>query len=194
MIIIKNAYFDNYEEFADCIVDTNEDLCENEEFSSVDIIAKFDDAKEIVKELVFDGYDIALITKFADVESDGYEDEFIISLSDDKIWVEPFKRGNDYITAEADVVYITDDCNCKCIPNILSDKIYEVEVDLDDENDDYDDDECDGDCENCSIHKNDETEDKVKTKSDDYYDDLADSYFKLALIKALDDLDYLLGV
>lgn len=51
----------------------------------------------------------------------------------------------------------------------------------------------DGDCENCSIHKNDETENKVETKSD-YYDDLADLYFKLALIKALDDLDYLLGL
>lgn len=147
MIIIKDAYFDSYEEFADCIVDTYEDLCENEEFSSVDVIAKFDVAKEIVKELVFDGYDIALITNFAGVESDGYEDEFIISLSDDEIWVEPFKRGNDYITAEADVVYITDDCNYKCIPNILSDKIYAVEVDLNDESD-----ECDGDCENCPAH------------------------------------------
>lgn len=194
MIIIKNAYFDSYEEFADCIVDTYEDSCENEEFSSVDVIAKFDAAKEIVKELVSDGYDIALITNFAGVESDGYKDEFIVSLSDDKIWVEPFKRGNDYITAEADVVYIMDDCNYKCIPNILSDKIYAVEVDLNDESDDYTDDECDGDCENCSIHKNDETENKVETKSDDYYDDLADSYFKLALLKALDDLDYLLGL
>lgn len=193
MIIIKNAYFDSYEKFADCIVDTYEDLCENEEFSSVDVIAKFDVAKEIVKELVSNGYDIALITNFADVESDGYEDEFIISLSDDEIWVEPFKRGNDYITAEADVVYITDDCNYKCIPNILSDKIYAVEVDLNDESDDYND-ECDGDCENCSIHKNDETKNKVETKSDYYYDDLADSYFKLALLKALDDLDYLLGL
>lgn len=148
MIIIKDAYFDSYEEFADCIVDTYEDLCENEEFSSVDVIAKFDVAKEIVKELVSDGYDIALITNFAGVESDGYKDEFIVSLSDDKIWVEPFKRGNDYITAEADVVYIMDDCNYKCIPNILSDKIYAVEVDLNDESDNYNDDECDGDCEN----------------------------------------------
>lgn len=176
MIIIKDAYFDSYEEFADCIVDTYEDLCENEEFSSVDVIAKFGVAKEIVKELVSNGYDIALINNFTNVESDGYKDEFIVSLSDNEIWVEPFKRGNDYITAKADVVYIMDDCNCKCIPNISSDKIYEVEVDLDDKSDDYNDDE---------------TKNKVKTKSD-YYDDLADSYFKLALIKALDDLDYLL--
>ena len=119
----------------------------------------------------------------------------------------------DYMEVEEYLVSVDDDGYITCVPiedYVVLDKTDIVYIDMDGDilqdvidycvNEDKEvilfgqEDDCDGDCENCSIHKNDETEDKVKTKSDDYYEDLADSYFKLALIKALDDLDYLLGL
>lgn len=117
----------------------------NDEYNSVDVIAKYEDAKEIVRKLIGIGYGIAYITELADVEYDGYDDAFVISLLDDEIWCEPVKRDDKYIFVEADVVYIFDDCNSKIIPKIEADEVYEVEIG-------YEYDNCDGDCENCNCH------------------------------------------
>lgn len=117
----------------------------NDEYNSVDVIAKYEDAKEIVRKLIGIGYGIAYITELADVEYDGYDDAFVISLLDDEIWCEPVKRDDKYIFVEADVVYIFDDCNSKIIPKIEADEVYEVEIG-------YEYDNCDGDCENCPSH------------------------------------------
>ena len=122
----------------------------NDEYNSVDVIAKYEDAKEIVRKLIGIGYGIAYITELADVEYDGYDDAFFISLLDDEIWCEPVKRDDKYIFVEADVVYIFDDCNSKIIPKIEADEVYEVEIG-------YEYDNCDGDCENCDCYNVDTT-------------------------------------
>ena len=145
MIIIKTLHFENYEDFACAVSDTYDRVKSDDEYNSVDIVAKYEDVKEIIRELVGIGYGIAFIDKFGNPEWDGYDDSFIISLLDDEIWCEPVKRDDGYIFIEADVVYIFDDCNSKIIPKIESDEIYEVEI-----GNEYDD--CNGDCENCNCH------------------------------------------
>lgn len=142
MIIIKTLHFENYEGFACAVSDTYDRVKSDDEYNSVDVVAKYEDAKEIIRELVGIGYDIAFIDKFGNPEWDGYDDSFVISLLDDEIWCEPVKRDDKYIFIEADVVYIFDDCNSKIIPKIESDEVYEVGIG------NYDD--CDGDCENCN--------------------------------------------
>ena len=142
MIIIKTLHFEDYEDFACTVSDVYDRVKSNDEYNSVDIVAKYEDAKEIIRELVGIGYGIAFINELADPEWDGYDDAFVISLLDDEIWCEPVKLKDDYIFVEADVVYIFDDCNSKIIPKIESDEVYEVEI-----GNEYDD--CDGDCENC---------------------------------------------
>lgn len=144
MIIIKTLHFENYEDFACAVSDTYDRVKSDDEYNSVDVVAKYEDAKEIIRELVGIGYDIAFIDKFGNPEWDGYDDSFVISLLDDEIWCEPVKRDDKYIFIEADVVYIFDDCNSKIIPKIESDEVYEVGIG------NYDD--CDGDCENCNCH------------------------------------------
>lgn len=144
MIIIKTLHFENYEGFACAVSDTYDRVKSDDEYNSVDVVAKYEDAKEIIRELVGIGYDIAFIDKFGNPEWDGYDDSFVISLLDDEIWCEPVKRDDKYIFIEADVVYIFDDCNSKIIPKIESDEVYEVGIG------NYDD--CDGDCENCNCH------------------------------------------
>lgn len=122
-----------------------EELKEKDEFNSIAICAKYDEAKEIIAELVRSGYGIASIDKFDSEEYGGYKDEYAISLLEGQIWCEPAKIDEEYILIEADVVYIFDNCNSKIIPKIESDEVYEVEI-----GNEYDD--CDGDCENCDCH------------------------------------------
>lgn len=130
--------------FACAVSDVYDRVKSDDEYNSVDVVAKYEDAKEIIRELVGIGYDIAFIDKFGNPEWDGYDDSFVISLLDDEIWCEPVKRDDKYIFIEADVVYIFDDCNSKIIPKIESDEVYEVGIG------NYDD--CDGDCENCNCY------------------------------------------
>ena len=145
MIIIKTLHFEDYEDFACAVADTYDRVKSDDKYNSVDVVAKYEDAKEIIRELIGIGYGIAFIDGFGDSEWDGYDDAFVISLLDDEIWCEPVKRKNGYIFVEADVVYIFDNCNSKIIPKIEADEVYEVEI-----GNEYDD--CDGDCENCDCH------------------------------------------
>lgn len=145
MIIIKTLHFEDYENFACAVSDAYDKVKSNDEYNSVDVVAKYEDAKEIIRELVGIGYGIAFIDGFGDSEWDGYDDAFVVSLLDDEIWCEPVKRKNDYLFVEADVVYIFDNCNSKIVPKIESDEVYEVEI-----GNEYDD--CDSDCKNCDCH------------------------------------------
>lgn len=138
MIIIKTLQFEDYEDFACAVSDTYGKLKSGDEYNSVDVVAKYEDAKEIIHELIEMGYGIAFINKFGNPEWDGYDDAFVISLLDDEIWCEPVKRKNGYIFVEADIVYIFDNCNSKIVPKIEADEVYEVEIG-----------DFDYDCENC---------------------------------------------
>ena len=145
MIIIKTLHFEDYEDFTCTVSDVYNKVRSDDEYNSIDMVAKYEDAKENIRELVGIGYDIAFINELADPEWDGYDDAFVISLLDDEIWCEPVKRDEGYIFVEADVVYIFDDCNSKIIPKIEANEVYEVGI-----GNEYDD--CDGDCENCPAH------------------------------------------
>lgn len=145
MIIIKTLHFEDYEDFACAVSDTYDRVKSNDEYNTIDVVAKYEDVKQIIYELIGMGYGIAFVNELANPEYDGYDDAFVISLLDDEIWCEPVKRDDKYIFVEADVVYIFDDCNSKIIQNIESDEVYEVEI-----GNEYND--CDGDCENCHVH------------------------------------------
>ena len=138
---MKNLYFDNFEDLACAVSDVYDRVKSDDEYNSVDVVAKYEDAKEIIRELIGIGYGIAFINELADPEWDGYDDAFVVSLLDDEIWCEPVKLKDDYIFVEADVVYIFDDCNSKIIPKIEADDVYEVEI-----GNEYD--NCDDNCEN----------------------------------------------
>lgn len=159
MIIIKTLHFEDCEDFVCAVSDVYDKVKSDDEYNSVDVVAKYEDAKEIIRALVGIGYGIAFVNEFGDPEWDGYDDSFVISLYDDEIWCEPVKRKDGYIFVEADVVYIFDDCNSKIIPNIESNEVYEVEIG-----------DFDYDCKNCECHNIDTTSStsyKVNGKSVD---------------------------
>lgn len=171
MIIIKTLHFEYYEDFACNISDAYDRVKFNDEYNSVDIIAKYEDAKEIIRELVGIGYGIAFINELADTEWNNYDDAFVISLLENEIWCEPIKRKDGYIFVEANVVYIFDDCNSKIISKIESDEVYEVEVG-----------NCDYDCESCDCHD-------MATTSSTSYEVNGKSVDKETYEKAIEDIE-----
>ena len=138
---MKNLYFDNFEDLACDIADRFDELYK-ENFEDIAVIAKPDEVKEIFKELVCMGYDICNIT-YERIDWDGYDDEYILSMNHNGIWLEKFKREDGkYLTDESTITYILDNCSSKVIPYCKGKIVYEVTV--------GDDDECDcDDCDDC---------------------------------------------
>lgn len=126
--------FEDYEEFACDIADAF-DLLEDE-FGDISIIAKYDEANEIIKELLCLGYDMASINIHRE-DFEKYYDEYRIALNQDGIWCEKFKRENGYFD-DATVTYVMDNCSSAVFKHIDSKEIYEVcvgENDLDEDTD-----------------------------------------------------------
>ena len=143
---MKNLYFDNFEEFS-CVIADRFDELYKENFEDIAVIAKPDEAKEIFKELVCMGYDICNIT-YEHIDWDGYDDEYILSMNHDGIWLEKFKKEDDkYLTDESTITYILDNCSSKVIPYCKGKNVYEVTVGIDE-----DDCDCD-DCSECACKK-----------------------------------------
>lgn len=134
---MERLEFENYKEFACEIADTF-DLLEDE-FCDVSIIAKYEDAKEIIRELLCLGYDVASIDIY-DEFWENYYDEYIVSVSSVNdslsVWCEKFKRETGYINDESNVTYIMDNCSSAIFKHINSEEIYEVCVGENDLNED----------------------------------------------------------
>ena len=124
---MKNLYFDDFEDLA-CDIADRFDRLDKEEFEDIAVIAKPNEVKEIFKELVCMGYDICNIT-YERIDWDGYDDEYILSMNHDGIWLEKFKREDGkYLTDESTITYILDNCSSKVIPYCKGKIVYEVTV------------------------------------------------------------------
>ena len=143
---MKNLYFDDFEDFS-CVIADKFDELDKENFEDIAVIAKPNEVKEIFKELVCIGYDICNIT-YERIDWDGYDDEYILSMNHDGIWIEKFKREDGkYLTDESTITYILDNCSSKVIPCCKGKNVYEVTVGIDE-----DDCDCD-DCSECACKK-----------------------------------------
>ena len=136
---MKNLYFDDFEDFS-CVIADKFDRLDKENFEDIAVIAKPNEVKEIFKELVCIGYDICNIT-YERIDWDFYDDEYILSMNHDGIWLEKFKREDGkYLTDESTITYILDNCSSKVIPYCKGKNVFEVTVG----EDDCDCDECEG--------------------------------------------------
>ena len=154
---MKNLYFDDFEDFS-CDIADRFDKLDKEEFEDIAVIAKPNEVKEIFKELVCIGYDICNIT-YERIDWDGYDDEYILSMNHDGIWLEKFKNENEYLTDESTITYILDNCSSKVIPCCKGKNVYEVTVGIDEDDCDYD------ECSECACKK----DEKPTTTSKESY-------------------------
>lgn len=122
---MERLEFEDYEEFACDIADSFDDI--DNEFGDVSIIAKYNEIKEIIKELLCLGYNVASIELHRE-EFENYYDEYIVNLNFDGVWCEKFKRDTGYFADESNVIYIMDNCSSAVIPYCKSNDLYEVSV------------------------------------------------------------------
>lgn len=132
---MENIYFCDYEDFIFYVLDKFELIQNLDEFNDIFIVAKYESAKEIIKGLILAGCDIHSVI-LEGGESRDYWDEYVISIAiiDDKleVWCEPMKREGEYISDEATITYILDNCSSACIPYCKGKLVYEVGIGDDD--------------------------------------------------------------
>lgn len=144
---MERLEFNDYEEFACEVVDTFDDIRQNDDFDDIAIIAHYDEAKQIIREILCLGYDLNSI-ELKDPEL-GYDDiPYVISVcgidSEHEVWCEPMVRDNGkYIDDESSIIYVLDNCSSEVLKHLDSECIFEVGID-----DECGCNECD-DCEEC---------------------------------------------
>ena len=147
---MNNLYFDDFEDLVADICDKFNTVTEQDEFNDVSIIAKYEEARQIISELVCAGFDIRSL-EIGDEETSGYDDEYVISITniedEDEIWCEPMLRDSGYLTDDATITYVLDNCSSAVIPYCKAPIVYEVTVGEEDY-DEEDDCEVEDDCEN----------------------------------------------
>lgn len=127
---MKRLEFNDYADFVRDIVDKYDSI-KDDTYNDISIIAKYEEAKQIIKELICIGFDLYNIN-IQDEEYDGYIDEYILSIINidgkDEIWCEPMKRENGYNSDESTIIYILDNCSSKVISFCNSKIVYEVGI------------------------------------------------------------------
>lgn len=139
---MRNIYFDNFEDLACSVADTY-DLLKGEDFEDIAIIAKYDEARQIIRELLCIGYDIHSLEIHDDLW-ENYEAEYVVSLYDNSVWCEPMLREKGYIDEDAPVIYVLDNCSSKVIPYCKGNNVFEVSIGVE---------ECDCDECECACQK-----------------------------------------
>ena len=99
---MRTLYFNDFEDFAAEVSDMYDSVCEDDDLNSVCAIAKYEEARKIIEQLVCIGHPIANVN-IENPEIDGYVDEFVVDLNAEGIWCEPAKRDGKYIWCESDV-------------------------------------------------------------------------------------------
>lgn len=129
------------EEFCEIYNETVEDIAGS--YTYAEIVANYDEARVIVRELVFYGYEIAQV-ELVDPEFDGYDGEFSIAIINDEIYCERAKVDGKYPGSGATIAYFIDDVSHKATSAYDKNTVmYEVHIE-----DDEDELECDRDCDN----------------------------------------------
>ncbi|MCF0231069.1 MAG: hypothetical protein HUJ63_02095 [Enterococcus sp.] len=113
----------------------------------VEIIARYDNAKNIIRCLIADGLNLAGL-EIDKPENNGYDAEYIIEIFGDELFCQPAKYNDKYLDIDGDITYIVEYCSSKILKSISSMVVYDVVINSKDE---YDESEleCCGDCDAC---------------------------------------------
>ena len=129
---MERLEFNDYEEFACEVADTFDDIRRNDDLDDIAIIAHYDDAKYIIREILCLGYNLNSI-ELKNPEL-GYDDvPYIISVcgidSEHEVWCEPMVRNNGkYIDDESSIIYVLDNCSSEVLKHLDSECIFEVGI------------------------------------------------------------------
>lgn len=156
---MKQIYFDDYSDLA-CDIADKFDMVKDD-FGDIAIIAKYEETKEIIAELVCIGYSLESI-EFDRPDWKNYYDEYLISLNFDGIWCQPMKVDGKYITDDSTITYILDNCSSTVIPHCKGKVVFEVGIVDEDEYED----ECT--CDECQCTCKEESKPSVTSSKESY--------------------------
>lgn len=128
---MKTLKFNSIEEFCEELNECIETIYDANEDKYVSVVAKYDEAKEIIRELVYYDYNIAQI-EIEDPSWDGYNDEFEVSVINGEIFCSKIKYNDKYLGLCSSIVFFMEDVNSKCI-SAFPDAILKYEVQIDEE-------------------------------------------------------------
>lgn len=128
---MRKLTFCDCKDFSKEMSDTFQSIFVNDEYSTVSVIAMYNEAKEIIRELLILGYDMQMVEMF-NPEYYGKDVPYIISISNcennkvGELWCESFLRENGYLKESSDVAYIVDNCSSQVLKHIESSCVIEV--------------------------------------------------------------------
>lgn len=129
---MERLEFNDYEEFACEVADTFDIIRQNDDLDDIAIIAHYNEANQIIREILCLGYDLNLI-ELKNPEL-GYDDvPYVISVcgieSEYEVWCEPMVRDNgEYINDESSIIYVLDNCTSEVLKHLDSECIFEVGI------------------------------------------------------------------
>lgn len=129
---MERLEFNDYEDFACEIADTFDNIRYDDDFNDIAIIAHYDEAKQIIREILCLGYDLNTI-ELKNPEL-GYDDvPYVISIcgidSEHEVRCESMIRDDGkYIEDESSVIYVLDNCSSEVLKYLDSERIFEVGI------------------------------------------------------------------
>lgn len=123
---MKKKWYEDIEELCEDVVETYVSL-END-LPTVSVIAKFDEAREVIAGLCSLGY-LPYSVNIEEPEYDNYYDEWLVELTENGIYSKRFKRKKGYTNCNSDYVFVLDNCSSKVIAKINpKHSTYEVSI------------------------------------------------------------------
>ena len=129
---MERLEFNDYEDFACEVADTFDNIRYYDDFNDIAIIAHYDEANQIIREILCLGYDLNSI-ELKDPEL-GYDDvPYVISVcgieSEHEVWCKSMIRDDGkYIEDESSVIYVLDNCSSEVLKYLDSERIFEVGI------------------------------------------------------------------
>lgn len=129
--LLKRLEFGSTYDFTQRVSDVFEDdLSEHH----VAVYGKYDFIKEVLENLIGDGYLIGMEIELENHEIDGYSQEFVLYLTEEGITVEKMWDEGDecyagrYFGSESNVAFVHGECNSKLLKYIQSNIMFEINI------------------------------------------------------------------
>lgn len=127
---MKILTFEDFDMLVGRIIDDYERQKELDELDSISVIAKYDEAKNIIETLIRNDFNVKCI-ELCDEEYNCYDKEYIVSIFENEVYCEPLFVDGIYLHTESEILYIMDNCSSKILSYCEYNKGYEVSIEED---------------------------------------------------------------
>lgn len=111
----------------------------DDDYPVITAYGKYEVIRELLEELIADGFGIYKSIELEDYEISNYDKEYALDLFEDGVCVYKMWNEDHYLLGESDVAFVHEECNSKILDYIDSKFVYEFGCEEDEfDNDEYD--------------------------------------------------------